>query len=401
MASHEIFLDCGAFTPQDVIISRTNQRGIIISANEAFQKISDFAWQELHYAPHKILRHGDMPKAVFYLLWETLAKREIFCGFIKNATKSGGHYWVLATVFPIDAEYLSVRILPTKDAVDQIVPLYQRACEREQKGKLTPSQSAAALLEDVKSLGYSSYDDFIARAAANELLAREVQEISAQPTDLHQMYSAITQWDSVQKDCHQILHALELFRHIPINMRLESQRLSKNGQVLSTIAQNFTELGVWISNCLRQFEQSAIDVGSILRDSTHSAFRIRLLRMAIENMKTTRALGDTNDKDIKVLEQLCRDMSSQSKSQLTTVMKRFDTFASYMNQTKRNLSALSVTRVVSAIENAHIKAADDGQTNTISAIIDQLQHFQTLTSNDMRDINNHLIQMRSLMKQAA
>ncbi|MEJ5167968.1 MAG: PAS domain-containing protein [Arcobacteraceae bacterium] len=82
----------------EVIISRTDLRGIITYANETFADISGYGVDELIGKPHSILRHPDMPRAAFEHMWKTLKDGNMWQGYVKNMRKDGGYYWVYAEV---------------------------------------------------------------------------------------------------------------------------------------------------------------------------------------------------------------------------------------------------------------------------------------------------------------
>lgn len=84
-----------------VIISETDLRGIILSANDPFCAISGYRREELIGRPHSVIRHPDMPKELFSQLWTTIQRGDVFRGIIKNRTREGGHYWVNATIMPV------------------------------------------------------------------------------------------------------------------------------------------------------------------------------------------------------------------------------------------------------------------------------------------------------------
>ena len=120
------------FFPQDeIIVSKTDLKGRITYANRTFCQVAGYAEAELLGQPHSIVRHPDMPRAVFKLLWDTLNEgREIFA-YVKNIAKTGDFYWVFAHVTPsYDGDHKVVgfhsnRRVPSREAVDQaITPLY-------------------------------------------------------------------------------------------------------------------------------------------------------------------------------------------------------------------------------------------------------------------------------------
>jgi PAS domain S-box-containing protein len=117
-------------TERMLIISETNERGIITFANEDFVSISGYTYNELIGKPHNILRHPDMPSAAFGDLWGTIKRGKIWNGFVCNRCKNGDYYWVYATVSPIRASdgskhYLSIRRCPTRQEVERSIALYK------------------------------------------------------------------------------------------------------------------------------------------------------------------------------------------------------------------------------------------------------------------------------------
>ncbi|HFU74177.1 MAG TPA: PAS domain S-box protein [Helicobacteraceae bacterium] len=88
--------------PQNqLILSRTDQNGIITYANETFAQISGYQVKELLGKPHNIVRHPDMPRSTFKQMWETLQSGKPWKGYVKNRRKDGGYYWVNAKIEPL------------------------------------------------------------------------------------------------------------------------------------------------------------------------------------------------------------------------------------------------------------------------------------------------------------
>lgn len=113
-----------------MIVSETDDKGIIIYANSDFCKIAEYTKDELIGKPHNIVRNRDMPRVAFQDLWETVRRGEVWNGIVKNNTKNGNFYWVNATAFPsIDSNgekrYISVRIKPTEEEIKNAEALYK------------------------------------------------------------------------------------------------------------------------------------------------------------------------------------------------------------------------------------------------------------------------------------
>ncbi len=113
------------------LVSETDSKGIIQFANEDFCKVAEYTIEELMGQPHNMVRHKDMPKKAFKSLWDTVQKGEIWTGYVKNATKSGGYYWVFATVYPFEScdgskGYLSCRRKASSQEINEVIELYKQ-----------------------------------------------------------------------------------------------------------------------------------------------------------------------------------------------------------------------------------------------------------------------------------
>lgn len=152
----------------DFIVSKTDLAGRITYGNEIFIEFSGYSEEELLGSQHNIIRHPDMPRAVFHLLWDYLAKdREIFA-YVKNMSKDGGYYWVFAQVAPMkDANnkkigYTSVRRMPNPKAIPIVAEVYRNMLEAERKAgaKDAIAASGAVLAAVLKDKGVS-YEELI------------------------------------------------------------------------------------------------------------------------------------------------------------------------------------------------------------------------------------------------
>lgn len=131
--NQETVLDDYAF-----LVSETDEKGIISFANEDFCIIAEYDIDELIGQPHSIVRHPDMPKKAFKSLWETIQNGEVWTGYVKNQTKSGGFYWVFATVYPFEScdgrkGYLSCRRKASRDEIEKSTKLYEIWNKEERK----------------------------------------------------------------------------------------------------------------------------------------------------------------------------------------------------------------------------------------------------------------------------
>lgn len=113
------------------IISTTNLKGILLSANEDFITMSGYTWGELKNKNHNIIRHPDVPPEAYAMLWNTLKSGNAWMGMVKNRNQNGDHYWVDAFASPQYENgkiigYQCVRVKPEKAWVDRASALYAR-----------------------------------------------------------------------------------------------------------------------------------------------------------------------------------------------------------------------------------------------------------------------------------
>jgi len=136
----------------EFIYSSTNLKGVIVEANEAFARVSNYTQDEMVGQSHNIVRHPDMPPQAFADLWEDLKVGRPWRGLVKNRRKDGGFYWVVANVSPVRENgqvvgYQSVRSRPSRDEVAAAESAYKRVREgdtaiRIERGRVVKSRPA-------------------------------------------------------------------------------------------------------------------------------------------------------------------------------------------------------------------------------------------------------------------
>lgn len=148
------------FPASELIVSKTDLKGRVTYANQLFCKIAGYTEAEVMGQPHSIIRHPDMPRSVFKLLWDAIEDRREIFAYVKNMASTGDHYWVFAHVTPsfgADGRingYHSNRRAPAPDIIQNtIAPLYAQVLAIEQRhvnGK------------DALAAGYKALTDFVA-----------------------------------------------------------------------------------------------------------------------------------------------------------------------------------------------------------------------------------------------
>lgn len=158
-----------SFAPDEVIVTKTDLQGRITYANDVFLRVSALEESDALGRPHSLIRHPDMPRGIFRLLWDRLRAEEELFAYVVNRAADGAHYWVFAHVTPTrDARgavvgYHSNRRLPSTSAVASIQTLYRQMLAEEASGSSATdaAQRGHALLEARLAERGESYDEFV------------------------------------------------------------------------------------------------------------------------------------------------------------------------------------------------------------------------------------------------
>ncbi len=152
----------------DFIVSTTDLKGRITYGNRIFIEFSGYSEAELLGTQHNIIRHPDMPRGVFKLLWDKIQAGDECFAYVKNMSKDGGFYWVFANVTPaFDPNgnvtgYLSVRRKPKMSGIQAVTGLYAAMLEEEKKaGAANAIAASTKLLVDVLNEKGLSYDELV------------------------------------------------------------------------------------------------------------------------------------------------------------------------------------------------------------------------------------------------
>ena len=147
-----------------VIMSKTDHRGIIEYANEVFVDVCGYEDYELMGQPHSIIRHPDMPKVLFKVLWENLKLGGNFHAVVKNLAKSGRYYWVVTDFESTKNEEGEIthyfgrrRAVPQEIITNYIEPLYKKLLQIEKASGVEYSEKYLIGFLEEKNRSYVEY----------------------------------------------------------------------------------------------------------------------------------------------------------------------------------------------------------------------------------------------------
>jgi PAS domain S-box-containing protein len=375
------------FEADELFFSATDRKGVITSGNSVFVRVSGYTREELVGRAHNIVRHPDMPRAVFQVLWDYLEAGRPIAAYVKNLAKNGNHYWVVATVASTeDGGYLSVRVKPTAGILATIEPIYAqvRAHEHALEESGTPRKEVIAssvehLLGLVEKAGFASYDDLMRHFLPTELAARDaaigrvagagLPGVAADCLKLKRALDRVF----VQLDRYtELEHGLdgkaehlaamaESARLSALNATISASRLGDDGRVLAAIAMLMrreageTEEGIRAAaHAVEPTREATGDVGF---DVCLAKIQAEMALFFLDEL--TRGRGDEDaERNVRLLLTAAARSASTLDTKLATARQLIDELGEAVGAVTEKLKMLDALRVGGDVEAAHLEDAE-------------------------------------------
>lgn len=383
----------------DILVSRTDGKGMIVAANDVFQSVSGYPWEKLHNAPFSILRHEDMPRGLFWLLWRFLQDGKPVAAFFKNKTQSGEHFWVFSMTVPLPTGYMSVCLKPNEPLLGAIEKLYCELIKIECDGQVTPEQCAGIFLDKLKAIGYEDYSAFMSAAVASQTIARTKtlnKDVNAVVAGIQR---SMENWQIVKAEMLNTISSFKIFEKLPVNMRIQAARLGTDGIPLSVIASNFGKMTGSIEAMANEFLSEGRALEMILQDCQFKAGMISVQAEAIESFKDVKADSDGFERleEIEHLQYQSRLYQSAAYQQLKCVADKSAEFSDIFSSVETFHSGISVTRVMADIEIGQVQTL---AASSLSAIVQELEGFQDRESRRLQVMRQSLNRIRMDVRRA-
>jgi PAS domain S-box-containing protein len=303
-----------AFALEELFFSTTDSKGHIRSGNRIFARVSGYDEHALIGAAHNVIRHPDMPRVVFRLLWEYLGRGQPIAAYVKNMASDGAYYWVVASVVPVSGGYLSVRFKPSSSLFATVEGLYGQLREIERpfdergdrRGGMDAAQSALQLA--LGELGFASYDDFMFMMLPHELRSRaqvlgtrpfeplgpsasaELTELLARAEDLDgflgTLFTQLGDYSTLEKDLSATAaYVLELAAQVRLtsqNAAVAAFRLESAGKTLGAIAHAMAQHTAETTRLVRSLDGR---IHGTARTARSAAFSIAAAKLQVEVMR--------------------------------------------------------------------------------------------------------------------
>lgn len=159
------------FDDDEIIVSKTDLKGRLTYTNRIFVNISGYKERDLLGQPHCMIRHPDMPRCIFKLLWDTIQGGHEIFAYVVNRCANGDHYWVYAHVTPsfdlsgkITGYHSSRRVPDRKILEEAIIPLYRdlKAEEERFNNRKDGLSSSEKMVTDLLKQQNVAYDEWVA-----------------------------------------------------------------------------------------------------------------------------------------------------------------------------------------------------------------------------------------------
>lgn len=370
-----------------VLTTITDARSTLTFVSQDFAKFTGHAVESLLGAPHKIVRHPDMPRGIFYLLWENLKAERAMCLYIKNRTAEGGSYWSLANyTFPAKG-YMSTRIRPSSSLFETMKPLYDDMLNREKEGA-TPEESAAWFQEQIQALGFPDLAHLSAHILNAEFKARGICDAKWEPG-----FALMDDILRLVEDMRDLANGIEAgFRRVrgePVNLRILAGRLEGAGAALGTISQNYDAMAQEMYELLgRLHSENAGALHDMFVAVSHARASQQFALLLGESAKREEAAQASGP---------CAEIRQQQERLTTLANQRIREIAlagkpipDICRSLRRRINGLDVVKLLCKVESGRMRDVDSG----LDGIIDRLQAFHDATDKGLAELSSKASQIQ-------
>ncbi|SMO97153.1 PAS domain-containing protein [Gracilimonas mengyeensis] len=343
------------FEYHELFFSITDPKSVITYANDVFIRISAYPEEELIGVLHKIIRHPDVPRAVFRIFWDFLEAGKPVAAYVKNLAKDGCYYWVMALAFPCEGGYLSIRLKPGTKLFKTVEKLYKEALEVEKSAeqhtdkKTAMMQAVDFINKKINELGFDSYESFMWHALEQEMANRQdhlsgtndithknVESVPFQMRDLEHLLSGLFNHlgrvrglqTNLAENSGFINTLSSSIALLSLNAQIGSSKINQQDISLSVVAKNMGDQAVKGKSILTNMKSNIKQLDKLL---SAMAFDVISSKLMVEMTNTyLKGLGEERTDSTHVTE--------LSPHEVISILK--NAFSPYLNSTSRHLAKL-------------------------------------------------------------
>lgn len=343
----------GGFAAEDLIFSRTDAQGRLQGFNDTFLRISELSPSEAMGTPFRIVRHDDMPKAIFRLLWDRLKNGQPVGLYLRNRAKKDGSYWVFAIVVPNpEGGFVTVQIKPSSEHWEAMQEIYSLLRKQEKENGVAEEQSVTDMLRLLKDRGYGDYGQFEACALASELSKRGATLKRVVNPRLSLVQTLFDASRIVRQERTSVMGVLDTLRLLPTNMRLISHRIEKGHGPLSTLSERYGAMADSLLLQLSKLTRSEANSEAVETEALFGCGMELLLCEAARNFAggIGKAWGDDMAEGQRALSDLAETVAARSQQQMVLIGRSAARLARELEVLQRSTLALDSIRVMSRVE---------------------------------------------------
>lgn len=396
------------FRPEEIFFSTTDLKGVILSGNDVFSRISGYSKAELYGEPHNIIRHPDMPRAAFYLLWANLKNGLPFAGYVKNMAKDGRFYWVFVLAVSAGPQrYLSVRFKPTTDLRQKVEGLYAAMLAAENEALKQGGKESDALAAGIQvavaalgTLGFANYDSFSQLALSREMLARErhspntgVPAYDRVCRLFHQLEGLVESTLNLQKKAETVLQLAAEFRLHATNVNINAHRYAEAGRGLGVVAGFLGDCAVEMAkgtDALRQ-QIVAITKGTDVINTRISMAHLQMEMILFFQKEAALRQTTPDPEELKMLQECFEVSAREIGPALARLRDTLAPLTTCRDAINKIVLTIEMTQVLGNTETARIPNGDK-----LAAMFSLFREKMTGTRSHMDELSNVIQQITEI-----
>ncbi len=378
------------FGHDELFYSRTDMRGVLVAGNPVFQRVAGHAWSDLVGAPHRIIRHPDTPRGLFWLMWDRLKAGRPLGAYVKNRAADGRHYWVFAVTTPVDGGYLSVSIKPSAAPFAEVRALYAELVQAERAGR-TPEESAGILAGRVGGKDGTGYEGFMARALLAELASRRKAQGLPPAARLDALAEVHGRAAAVTAAQSALLADFADIRSFPTNLRIAARRLETSGAPVASLAENYRAMADEISGRIESLTPRSAQSGDALPSLSALLAEAQFLSGAVELQREAvdsgQAMGDRDlpfdpAEEAALLSRVADGSAQRARDGLARAVQAVGRLSATCADIRRLVLGLNSIRVLCRVEAGRL--LQDGE--ALHSIIARLDSFHAQVDDRLDEV---------------